>query len=93
MMTASTPGTNRPCTTRHPISVFRLVAVAAMNRGRAMANSAGTMMRFRPMLSASNPTAGATKATASVTTPTVRLTSTSEAWNRRWNSGSSGCVQ
>ena len=36
---------------------------------------------------------GAKSATASMTAPTVRLTSISEAWKRRWKKGSNGCVQ
>ena len=88
-----TPGTNSPWAKRQKMRACRFCEVAASRVGTARAKSAGTMTFLRPMVSAIMPVTGAMSATASVMAPTVRLTSISEAWKRRWKSGSNGCVQ
>ena len=92
MVTANTPGVNRPCTKRHAMSCHSEVAVAESSVAAASANAAPTMTRLRPTRSASRPATGAATATPNVPAVSVRLTSNVPAWNARARNGSSGCV-
>src|SRR5579885_339250 len=86
------PGITAPCNARHTSSASRLPALALPAVATASSAMAASSTGLRPWRSASPPANGATSATASVVTVTVRLTAPMLASNTRRSSGSSAWV-